>query len=168
MVPEVALQIAWRPCAKSRGRLGFSSPSSQSGSTKCNFVARPGVQLFTNLPMDSKQNSWKQGLCWFYRKYSSKITATTSASLPSPRHSADKAPSPAHWALTKLHQNKLELQVNSHCSCHSSHSSLKGEGKIWHQTQGCNRHFCPVSRNISLDSFSATSVSCESKNLHEK
>lgn len=47
MVPEVALRIAWKPCAKSRGRLGSSSPSSQSGSTKCNFGARPSVLLLS-------------------------------------------------------------------------------------------------------------------------
>lgn len=48
---------------------------------------------------------------------------------------------------------------NSHCSCGSSHSSLKGESKAWHQTQGCSGPFCPVSRNTPGQFFSYISVS---------
>lgn len=49
--------------------------------------------------------------------------------VPLTQAGADKEPSPPHRAPAKLHQNKLEPLDNSHCSCDSSHSSLKGESK---------------------------------------
>lgn len=65
-----------------------------------------------------------------------------------------------HLLLTELSPSYTRTN-NSHGSCGSSHSPLKGESKIWHQTLGCNGSVCPVSRNTP-DTFSATSQSPES------
>lgn len=91
---------------------------------------KPGVQLFTSFPMDSELNSWKKALSWFYRKYSSKFTATTSGSSLTQAQGRSR-PLPT--------EDKREQQDNSHCSCGSSLCSWRGESKIWHQSQGCNR-----------------------------
>lgn len=114
-----------------------------------------------NLPMDNKQNLWKKPLCWFYRKYSAKVTATTS--FPSPRQvQIRNRPLPTELLPSYIRTN-WSRWTTATAPAIPVIPPWRVKAKNWHRTQGCNGHFCPVSRNIPGQFFSYISVSWKQK-----
>lgn len=110
---------------------------------------KPGVQLFTSFPMDSELNSWKKALSWFYRKYSSKFTAT-------PRHRAGAVPSPLRT------NGSSRTTATAPVGPVFALGGVKAKSDISPRA-ATGRNTCPVSRNTPQQFFSYVTVTWKQK-----